>query len=75
VTGQKLISSTFTEKREPTPCITEESKMLLNVIEISDNLDLDKEGNDEIEVSLKELFPGQSKVSVLGPGREETHQT
>ncbi|KAF8220864.1 hypothetical protein L208DRAFT_1382502 [Tricholoma matsutake] len=46
--------------KKPTPNITEESKMPPNIIEISDNSDLD-EDNDEIEASLKELFHGQSE--------------
>ena len=68
-----LISSMFMKK--PTPNITEESKMPPNIIEISDNSDLDEEDNDEIEASLKELFPGQSKVSILGLRRVEQEET
>lgn len=59
----------FIEKKKPTPCITKE--MPPNIIKISDTSDLDKEDNDEVEASLKELFPGQSKESVLGLRREE----
>jgi len=59
------------QKKEPTPHLTKEIKMLLNIIKISNDSDLDEEDDDEIEASLKELFPGQSKVSVLGLEREE----
>jgi len=51
----------FTKKKEPTLCITEESKMLPNIIEISNNSDEDEDDDDKIEASLKELFPVQAK--------------
>jgi hypothetical protein len=56
-------------KREPTPHTTEESGVPPSIIEIND-LNLDEENDDEIEASLKELFPSQSEVSVLGLKRE-----
>jgi len=52
-TGQKLISSMLMKKKEPTPHITEESKMLPDIIEISDNSDSDEKDHDEIEASFK----------------------
>lgn len=59
--------------KKPTPNITAESKMPPNII--NDNSDLDEEDNDRIEASLKELFPGQSEVSVLGLRKVEQEKT
>ena len=60
------------KKKEPTPHITKESKMPPDIIKISDNSDSDEKDHDEIEASLKQLFPGQSEVSILG--REEVRR-
>ena len=56
-TGQKLISSMiFTKKaKEPTAHITEANQEQ----QIFDDLDLEDLDGDEIDASLKELFPGQ----------------
>jgi len=74
-TGQKLISSMFTKtRREPT--LTEENEAPQpppDVIEIdSDSSD---EGDDEIEASLNQLFPGEHEVSVLRSTRAEVDLT
>ena len=65
-TGQKLISSMFVKKqtRESTP--TEGNKAPPDKIEIADDLACsDGEEDDEIEASLKQLFPGEHEVTVL----------
>jgi hypothetical protein len=63
-TGQKLISSMFTKKRQP-----ESIKTPPDIVEVVDDSDSDRDSSDadddEIEVSLKELFPGEQAVSPL----------
>ena len=56
-TGQKLISSMFT-KRQPESIQTPQ-----DIVELVD--DSDSDSDDEIEASLKELFPGEQAVSPL----------
>ena len=46
--------------------LTEGNKLLPDVIEIADDSDGLDEGKDEIEASLKQLFPDECEVSVLG---------
>ena len=63
-TGQNLISSMFTKKeKEPPASIAEENITQPDVIEITDDLGPD-DSDDEVEVSLKQLFPGRCDVSV-----------
>ena len=63
-TGQKLISSMFMKKvTESTPM--EEKEGPPDAIGIADDSDSSDEGDDEIETSLKQLFPGEHEVSVL----------
>lgn len=64
-TGQKLISSMFTKNRKEST-LTEGNKLLPDVIEITDDSDGLDEGEDEVEASLKQLFPDEREVSVLG---------
>jgi hypothetical protein len=54
----------FTKKAtESTPM--EEKEVPPDAIEIADDLDSSGEGDDKIETSLKQLFPGEHEVSVL----------
>jgi hypothetical protein len=58
-TGQNFISSMFSKKaKEPTTCATEDAreKPSLEIINIADD-------DDEIEASLKQLFPSEHKAS------------
>ena len=64
MTGQRLISSMFTNKE--TWRFTEEKEVLPDIIEMSDDSDTESSdgGNDEVESSLKHLFP-EHEVSDL----------
>ena len=68
-TGQKLISLMFMKKVTKSTPMKEKAALqaLPDAIEIADDSDFsdDSEGDDEIEKSLKQLFPGEQEVSVL----------
>lgn len=69
-TGQQLINTMFMKKaKEPTAHIAEACQMQPDVIEIFN--DSDSDNDDEIEASLKELFPSQREVSVFGIKKAE----
>ena len=63
--GQKLISSMFVKEETRKLTLTEENKTPPDVIEIADDLDsMGGEDDDEIEASLKQLFPSECEVTV-----------
>jgi hypothetical protein len=62
-TGQKFISSMFVKKKTQESPLTEENKASPEVA--NDLAFSDGKEDDEIEASLKQLFPGECEVSVL----------
>jgi hypothetical protein len=65
-TGQQLISSMFVKKKTQESTLTEVNKAPPDEIEIADDLACsDGEEEDEIEASLKQLFPSEHEVTIL----------
>jgi hypothetical protein len=64
-TGQKLISSMFVKKKTQDSTLTDGNEALPDVIEIADDFDSSDGEDDEIEASLKQLFPGEPEVNVF----------
>jgi hypothetical protein len=56
-TGQKFISSMFSKKRRNSTHVPEGSKAVDHVVEIVDDSDSSDEDEDDVQTSLKRLFP------------------
>ena len=55
----------FVKKKTQDSTLTEGNEALPDVIEIADDFNSSDGEDDEIEASLKQLFPGKSEVNVF----------